>query len=128
MITNLIANGGESVSDKLKIILSAVAIITAGVFVISFILSPSDSEDFPDGGTWTKCSACQKTQVVDSEARGVFYDENPNMMGRPMVCPKCKKGSLIDGLKCPVKGCFYTQAKQKSDGSPVCPVCNSNLP
>ena len=82
-------------SDKLKIILSAVAIIAAGVFVISFILSPSDSEDFPDGGTWTKCSACQKTQVVDSEARGVFYDENPNMMGRPMVCPKCKKTVFI---------------------------------
>ena len=68
------------------------------MFVISFILSPSDSEDFPDGGTWTKCSACQKTQVVDSEARGVFYDENPNMMGRPMVCPKCKKGSLIGAI------------------------------
>ena len=42
-------------ADKQKIILSIVAIIAAGGFVVSFILSPSDSEDFPDGGTWYKC-------------------------------------------------------------------------
>lgn len=114
-------------TDRQKIFLSIIAIIVAGGFVVSYILSPSDSEDFPDGGTWSKCTSCQQMQVIDSEQRGVFYEENPNMVGRPMLCPKCKKGSLIDGLKCPIKGCFYTQAKQKSDGSPLCPVCNSDL-
>ncbi len=114
-------------ADKQKIILSIVAIIAAGGFVVSFILSPSDSEDFPDGGTWYKCTACQQMQNIDSEEVGVFYDENPNMVGRPMECPKCKKGGLIDGKKCPVKGCFSTQAKQKNDGLPICPVCNSDL-
>lgn len=114
-------------TEKQKIIFSVVAIIAAGGFLISYILSPSDSEDFPDGGTWYKCTACQQMQNIDPEQLGVFYEENPNMVGRPMQCPKCKKGSLIDGKKCPVKGCFYTQAAQKSDGSAVCPVCNSAL-
>jgi len=114
-------------TDKQKVILSIVAIIVAGGFVASFIFSPSDSEDFPDGGTWYKCTACKEMQNIDSEAKGDFYDANPNMIGRPMGCPKCKQGSLIDGLKCPVKGCFYTQAKQKSDGSPICPICNSDI-
>ena len=114
-------------TEKQKIIFSVVAIIAAGGFLISYILSPSDSEDFPDGGTWYKCTACQQMQNINPEQLGVFYEENPNMVGRPMQCPKCKKGSLSDGKKCPVKGCFYTQAAQKSDGSAVCPVCNSAL-
>ena len=62
-------------TDKQKIILSIVAIIAAGGFVLSFILSPSDSEDFPDGGTWYKCTACQQMQNIDSEGKGDFYDE-----------------------------------------------------
>ena len=114
-------------TEKQKIILSVVAILAAGGFLVSYIFSPSDSEDFPDGGTWYKCTACQQMQNIDPEEVGIFYEENPNMVGRPMQCPKCKKGSLIDGKKCPVKGCFYTQAAQKSDGSAVCPVCSSAL-
>ena len=114
-------------TEKQKIILSVVAILAAGGFLVSYIFSPSDSEDFPDGGTWYKCTASQQMQNIEPEEVGVFYEENPNMVGRPMQCPKCKKGSLIDGKKCPVKGCFYTQAAQKSDGSAVCPVCNSAL-
>ena len=74
-------------TEKQKIILSVVG------FLISYILSPSDSEDFPDGGTWYKCTACQQMQNIDPEEVGVFYEENPNMVGRPMQCPKCKKGS-----------------------------------
>ena len=83
-------------TDKQKVILSIVAIIVAGGFVASFIFSPSDSEDFPDGGTWYKCTACKEMQNIDSEAKGDFYDANPNMIGRPMGCPKCKKGTMIE--------------------------------
>ena len=115
-------------SDKVKLLLAVLGILVGGGFSLSYLVSPSESEDFPDGGTWTKCSACQQMQVVDPEMRGKFYDENPNMMGRSMACPKCKKGALVDGLKCPIKGCFYIQAKQSKDGTPACPVCNSLLP
>lgn len=115
-------------SDNVKIILAVLGILVGGGFTISYLTSPSESEDFPDGGTWAKCNACQEMQVIDPEMRGKFYEENPNMMGRPMACPKCNKGALVDGLKCPTKGCFYTQAKQSKDGAPACPVCSSKLP
>jgi len=114
-------------NDKVKLLLAVLGILVGGGFTLSHLVSPSESEDFPDGGTWTKCSACQEMQVIDPEMRGKFYDENPNMVGRPMVCPKCKRGSLVDGLKCPINGCFYTQAIQSKDGTPACPICKSKL-
>lgn len=115
-------------NDKIKLLLILAVIIIAGGYSISFLKSSRESADFPDGGTWAKCNACQEMQLVDPDARGKFYDENPNMQGRPMLCPKCNKGTLIDGLKCPLKGCFYIQAQQKKDGTPICPVCKSDLP
>ncbi len=66
--------------------------------------------------------------MIAPETRGQFYDNNPNMLGQPMVCPKCKKGRLANGMKCPVKGCFYVQANQMPDGRPICPVCKKLFP
>ena len=110
-------------NDKAKLGLSIAAIVLCGGFIVSYVSSSGTSADFPDGGTWTQCNACGEMQVIDPETRGRFYDENPGQLGPSMVCPKCKKGRLVDGVKCPVNGCFYVQAGQMADGRPVCPKC-----
>ena len=115
-------------NDKAKLGLSIAAIVLCGGFIVSYVSSSGTIADFPDGGTWTLCNACGEMQVIDPEIRGRFYDDNPSHMGQPMVCPKCKKGRLVDGKKCPVNGCFYVQANQMADGRPICPVCKKPLP
>ena len=99
-------------NDKAKLGLSIAAIILCGGFIVSFVFSSGTSADFPDGGTWAKCSACGEMQVIDPEIRGRFYDDNPSQERQPMVCPKCNNGRLVDGLKCPVNGWVYLQAGQ----------------
>jgi hypothetical protein len=127
--TSRTGNGGKpQMNDKAKLGLSIAAIILCGGFIVSFVSSSGTSADFPDGGTWAKCSACGEMQVIDPEIRGRFYDDNPSQEGQPMVCPKCNNGRLVDGLKCPVNGCFYLQAGQLADGRPVCPTCKKPLP
>ena len=65
-------------NDKAKLGLSIAAIILCGGFIVSFVSSSGTSADFPDGGTWAKCSACGEMQVIDPEIRGQFYDDNPD--------------------------------------------------
>ncbi len=50
-------------NDKAKLGLSIAAIILCGGFIVSFVFSSGTSADFPDGGTWAKCSACGEMQV-----------------------------------------------------------------
>jgi hypothetical protein len=115
-------------NDKAKLGLSIVAIIVCGGFIVKSLLSSGTSADFPDGGTWTQCNACGEMQVIGPEARGEFYDNNPSQLGQSMTCPKCKRGRLVDGLRCPVNGCFYVQAGQLPDGRPLCPKCKKPFP
>ena len=115
-------------NDKAKLGLSIAAIVLCGGFIVNYLSLSGTSADFPDGGTWTLCNACGEMQVIDPEIRDRFYDENPGQLGHSMVCPKCKKGRLMDGRKCPVNGCFYVQAGQMEDGRPVCPKCKKSLP
>jgi len=115
-------------NDKAKLGLSIAAIIVCVGFIVRSLLSSVASADFPDGGTWTQCSACAEMQVIDPETRGEFYDINPAQLGQAMTCPKCNRGRLVDGLKCPVNGCFYVQAGQLPDGRPLCPKCKKPLP
>ncbi len=126
---SLTASGGKlGMNDKAKLGLSIAAIILCGGYIVKSLFSSGASADFPDGGTWTQCNTCGEVQVIDPESRGQFYDKNPEQMGQPMVCSKCNRGRLVDGLKCPVKGCFYVQAGQLSDGRPLCPKCKNPLP
>ena len=115
-------------NDKAKLGLSIVAIVLCGGFIVNYVSLLGTSADFPDGGTWTLCNACGEMQVIDDETRGRYYDDTPSHMGQPMVCPKCKKGRLMDGQKCTVNDCFFVQAGQMEDGRPVCPKCKKPLP
>ncbi|MCH2385689.1 MAG: hypothetical protein MK293_10585 [Pedosphaera sp.] len=115
-------------NDKAKLGLSIAAIILCGGFIINVVSSSRGDPDQKDGGTLFKCTACGEEQVIDDKTHGQFYDDNPSMLGQPMVCPLCNKGQLVSGLKCPVNGCFYVQAEQMADGRPVCPKCKKPLP
>lgn len=114
-------------SNGLKIVLSIGGIVLAGV--LFKVLDPSGGGgDFSEDGVSHWCNACQEIVMVTVSEKVTYYEEHPERNGQPMGCPKCATGVLMDGQKCPAKGCFYRMAAQLPDGRPICPVCKEPLP
>jgi len=114
----------KSLQVKLILILGALAIL----YSVKSLLSPTQSSDFSDKGTWYRCQSCGQSMQISLDEVTAFYQANPDRNGTPMACPECKIGLVSPGQKCPENGCFFGSAASLQDGRPGCPQCGSALP
>ena len=110
--------------DKKKLTLALAGIALA---VVIFFLTPSQGGDFSEEGKPYWCNSCKKVNHLEVGYSISYYDKHPERVGQPLICPVCSKGALVPGEVCPVKGCFYTSAGSKSDGTAICPKCKNEL-
>ena len=110
--------------DNNKAILALAGIAVA---VAIFIFTSPQESDFSEGGKPYWCNSCKKVNHLEVGYSIDYYDKHPDRVGQPMLCPVCSKGALVPGQVCPAKGCFYTAAGSKSDGTAICPKCNADL-
>jgi len=110
--------------ENKKTILALTGIVIA---IVIFFLTSTGESDFSDGGKPYWCNSCNKVNFVEVGYSIDYYAKYPERVGQPLLCPVCRKSSLVPGAVCPAKGCFYTSPSSKNDGTAICPKCKADL-